>query len=350
MTLWMLLRRWAASQFHSLSGRNLLLLVIGYTVVSYILLLATGEQALTNTPTDFLYYLVVSASTVGYGDMSPTTAAGKWAIMLFVIPGGLGLFAITVGRVASVLIDYWKQGLIGKRTLSVKNHILVLGWNGPRTLHLIKMLQYEEKGRRDIVLCVRPEMNNPLPGEIEFVQVNTFTDSESMARAGVDTASCILIDNPEDDISLSAALFCAHRNPNAHLLAYFTDETLSSILKLHCPNAECIPSVAVEMLAKAAIDPGSSELHHELLSTHKGMTQYAVQYPHTALPTTVGALFPLFKQHHEAILIAIDCGNGVELNPSLNRDVPPGTKIFYISDERIDHFDWPRLTTTTTAS
>ena len=137
MSLWLVFRRWAAQHFHALSGRNLLLLVIGYTVVSYILLFAVGESALIQSPTDFLYYLVVSASTVGYGDMSPTTMAGKWVVMLFVIPGGLGLFALAVGRVASVFIDYWKQGLLGRRKVSVENHILVLGWNEQRTLHLI---------------------------------------------------------------------------------------------------------------------------------------------------------------------------------------------------------------------
>lgn len=340
MPLWLMFRRWAASQFHALSGRNLLLAILGYTVLSYILLTLAGEQDLVQSPTDFIYYLIVTASTVGYGDMSPTTVAGKWIVMLFIIPGGLGLFAIGVGRMAGVLLDYWKRGLLGKRKIIVNNHILVLGWNEQRTLHLIKMLQYEEKGKRPIVLCVRREMENPLPGEIEFVRVPSFTDCQGMTKAGIENASCILIDNPEDDITLSAALYCASRNTDAHVLAYFNDEALGKLLKQHCPNAECIPSVAVEMLAKAAVDPGSSELHHELLSTHHGMTQYAVDYPDNAPSTTVDCLFSTFKQRYDAILIAIDSGNGVELNPPLDRNIPAGSKLFYIADERVNNFNW----------
>ncbi|PSW22248.1 potassium channel protein [Photobacterium sanctipauli] len=340
MSLWLMFRRWAATQFNALTGKNLLMLTLGYAVVSFILLLIVGESALIHSPTDFIYYLIVTASTVGYGDMSPTTVAGKWIVMLFVIPGGLGLFALGVGRVASLFIDYWKRGLLGKRKITVNNHILVLGWNEQRTLHLIKMLQHEEAGHRPIVLCVRPEIENPLPGEIEFVRVASFTDSEGMTRAGIESASCIVIDNSEDDITLSAALYCASRNPDAHLLAYFNDESLSKLLKRHCPNAECIPSVAVEMLAKAAVDPGSSELHHELLSTHKGMTQYSVVYPADAQPTTISPLFSAFKQHYEAILIAIDNGNGVELNPTLEHPVTAGAKLFYIADERVNDFNW----------
>lgn len=340
MTLWLLFQRWAVRNFSQLNSRNLLLTLLAYGAISWLLLALAGEKELTSSLTDFIYYLFVTASTVGYGDMSPTTVFGKWVVSLFVIPGGLGLFAMAIGRVASLFLRYWRSGLMGKRSLKVNNHILILGWNEQRTLHLIKMLQHEEKKRRKIVLCVRPEMENPLPGEIEFVRVTSFTDQEGMKRAGIGHASCILIDNPEDDITLSAALFCSNKNPDAHLLAYFKDDALSQLLKQHCPNAECIPSVAVEMLAKAAVDPGSSELHHELLSTTEGMTQYSVNYPDNAQKTTIEALFAAFKRDYEATLIAVDAGNGVELNPSLDREVPPGSKLFYISDERVTTFNW----------
>ncbi|QUJ69609.1 NAD-binding protein (plasmid) [Photobacterium sp. GJ3] len=341
MTIWLWVRRWAHQQFNQLNGRNLLMTLVIYVGLSWILLELAGEQDLTHSASRFIYYLVVTASTVGYGDFSPQTIAGQWVVSLFVIPGGLGLFAIGIGRLATVFISYWKSSLLGKRRINVENHILVLGWNHQRTLHLIKMLQHEERTRRHIVLCVRPEMENPLPGEIDFVRVVSFTDTASMDRAGIGSASCIIIDNEEDDVTLAAALYCASRNPQAHLLAYFHDETLSDLLKSHCPNAECIPSVAVEMLAKAAVDPGSSGLHHELLSTHHGMTQYAVRFPANGVSTPISQLFTLFKAEHDATLIGIDRGDGIELNPALDLEVTPGTNIFYIADERIDQFNWP---------
>lgn len=340
MPMWLLLRRWMAARFNQLTGRNLVLTVAGYVAICWSLLFLVGETSMTSNLTDFVYYLFVTASTVGYGDMSPTTPLGKWIVALFVIPGGLGLFAITVGRLAAMAIQYWKSGLLGKRRVKVKEHILVLGWNEQRTMHLLKMLLHEEKKHRPIVLCVRPEIENPMPNDIEFVRVSSFTDSECMKKANVSDASCIIIDNPEDDITLSAALFCASKNPDAHLLAYFNDEALSDLLKQHCPNAECIPSVAVEMLAKAAIDPGSSELHHELLSSHKGMTQYSVFYPESKPAITVGTVFEQFKSQHYATLIGIDNGEGIKLNPDLTCPINPGCQIFYIADERVDHFQW----------
>lgn len=334
------LRRWIAAQFQKITGKHLTLIVIIYAFFCWLLLKQANEQALTSSFVDFIYYLLVTASTVGYGDLSPQTDLGKWVAALFIIPCGLTLFAVVVGRIVNIVIDYWRKGLLGKRKVNVAGHILILGWNANRTLHLINMLLHEKKDKRSIVLCVRADIENPLPKDIDFVHTTSFTDESAMLRAGVNTANCIIIDNQEDDITFAAALFCANKNPKAHILAYFQEDVLSTLLKNHCPNAECIPSVSVEMMAKSALDPGSSLLHHELLNTQKGMTQYACHYPATAQQTTVSALFFKLKEKHDATLIGIGQQQEIKLNPPLDNIVMPNDLIFYIAVERVSHFFW----------
>ncbi len=340
MAAWLTLKRWVYAHLFSLSTKSLLGLTVTYVFLCWVLLTLADEPDLTTNLTDFLYYIVVTSSTVGYGDMSPTTPLGRWIVAFFVIPLGLGLFAISVSQLGAMAVTVWRAGVLGKRRVNVENHILLLGWNEQRTLHLIRMLQHEETGRRRIVLCVKAEIENPLPSEIEFVKVGAFTDCNDMIKTNISSASCIIIDNPEDDVTLSAALYCANENPDAHLLAYFKDDALSRLLKQHCPNAECIPSVATEMLAKAAVDPGSSALHQELLNSTQGMTQYSVDYPENASDTRIGDLFESFKKEHKATLIGVDKGKGIELNPDLDYAVSAGTRIFYIADERINNFSW----------
>ncbi|ATF08755.1 potassium channel family protein [Candidatus Enterovibrio altilux] len=342
MYFWLLMRRWLFTQFSYLSGRNILFAWIVYSVICWLMLRIVGEQALTLNITDFIYYLLVTTSTVGYGDMYPQTVAGKWIVVLFVIPAGLSLFGLTIGRLAAMTMQLWKSSIMGKRRVNVSGHILILGWNGQRTLYLIQMLLHEEKKRRRILLCIRPEMENPLPEDIDFVQLASFTDTVGMERAGVAEADCIIIDNEQDDITLSAALFCSNKNPNAHILAYFNEAVLCDLLKQHCPNVECIPSLSVAMLAKEAVDPGSSELHHELLHSQKGMTQYSVKYPPESPTLTVKDLFIYFKNIHDATLIGIDTGRGLALNPSFDTHIKEGTRLFYIADERVNKFQWPR--------
>lgn len=343
MAVWLVVKKWLTSHFFKLSNRNLLVVSLIYISLSWVLLVLAGETELTENFSSFIYYLMVTASTVGYGDHSPVTDLGKWVVVLFVIPGGLSLFAALLGRVAGAAVDYWRAGIIGKRRVRVENHIVLLGWNGSRTMHLIRMLQHEEAGKRPIVLCSRSDIENPLPGEIHFIKVTSYTDSQEMTNANITEASCIIVDNLSDDITLSAALYCASVNPDAHLLAYFKDEALGRLLSQHCPKAECIPAVGAEMLAKAAVDPGSSALHQELLASTRGMTQYSVIYPEQQPVTKIENIFSFIKKRHHATLIALDSGSGIQLNPDLNTDVLPNTKLFYIADERIENFAWNEM-------
>jgi voltage-gated potassium channel len=166
-----------------------------------------------------------------------------------------------------------------------------------------------------------------------------------MDRAGVARASCIIIDNPRDDVTMTAALYCNSRNPKAHIIAYFQDEQLGRLLKSHCPNVEYTPSVSVEMLAKAAVDPGSSLLHQQLLDVSEGMTQYSVRYPEGAPASRVERLFGALKQRYEATLIGVATrpGDAIALNPGLAHPVVPGSVLYYIADERINGIDWEQL-------
>ncbi len=142
MSIWLVLKKWFQTHVFRLSNRNLLLLVGVYLSLCWGLLRWAGEDAITRDLSVFVYYLMVTASTVGYGDLSPSTTFGRWVVVLVVIPGGLSLFAALLSRIAGGAIDYWRAGVLGKRRVRVENHILLLGWNNQRTIHLIRMLQH----------------------------------------------------------------------------------------------------------------------------------------------------------------------------------------------------------------
>lgn len=325
---------------------GILLGIAAYGGSSWGLLWLCGEADLI-TRSDFIYWLLVTASTVGYGDLSPVTTPGKYVVALFVIPFGLGLFGLAIGRVAAFVSHQWRKGVMGLKNLAIEDHILVIGWNGNRTLHLMKLLLNEiqtDQRERRLALCVRVEVENPMREEIGFVRVPAFTDDAGMDRAGIAKASCIIIDNPEDDVTMTTALYCSGRNPDAHIIAYFQDEQLGQILKQHCPNVECMPSVSVEMMAKAAADPGSSALHHELLAVNQGMTQYSMAYPGKE-EVAVRTLFNGLKEHFDATLIGVrSSGSGsIDVNPALDAQVRPGCTLYYIAEARICNMDWSRI-------
>ena len=338
-----MLRYFSESRWYTIFGGT-----IFYGLSSWLLLSLANESALTQR-IDFFYWLAVTASTVGYGDLSPVTSAGKLIVALYVIPVGLTLFAMVIGRIAAWVSEHWRKGLRGMRSLHVQDHILVIGWNENRTMLLLDLLLRELEfvaSRPDIVLCVKADIENPMPGQIEFVRVESFNKDSDMDRACVASARTILIDNPQDDVTMTTALYTSQRNPNAHQVAYFTDDSLVPLLQQHCPRVECTPSVAVEMLAKAAFDPGSSTLHHDLLSVDDGQAQFSVGIPENGNSVSVEKLFVNFKKRYDAIFIGYAPGGvykDMVVNPDLSTQLNPGDKIFYIADARIRDIDWDAL-------
>lgn len=319
-----------------------------YGISSWWLLYLAGEDALTN-PVDFIYWMVVTASTVGYGDFSPITATGKVIIGFYVIPVGLSIFAFVLGRAAAWVSEQWHKRARGFMSVHLDNHILLLGWNGERTMHLLRLLLREREilgEHQPIVLCVKVDMDNPLPDQIEFVKVNSFNKDEDMDKASIDSASVIIVDNPEDDLTMTTSLYASHRNPDSHILAYFKDESLVKLLTEHCPNVECMPSVAVEMLAKSAFDPGSSQLHFDLLSVNEGQAQFSVSVPSGISPLSTDVVFTRLKKNYKATLIGFassDAPKSIVLNPDLDTQIKGGDKLFYIADKRINDFNWDDL-------
>ena len=337
------IKRLILRHFIELSWQGILIALASYLVLSYGMLRLAGETELTGRG-DFIYWIVVTASTVGYGDLSPSTAAGKYITAFFVIPIGLGMFALIIGHIAAFAAAQWKKGIRGLRTMNIDNHIVVIGWNGNRTLQLLKLLLEESKHhqQRPVLLCTTEEMENPLPEDIGFVKVTSFTNDKEMKRAAIDRASGIIINTQSDDMTMTTALYCYSVNQSAHTIVYFSDDMLSNLLRQHCPDIECMPSVAIEMQVKALMDPGSSALHQELLNATHGMTQYSVVYPDGQESISIRDLFYGLKSQYDATLIGVtdSVRNPIDLNPAFEKIVLPGNTLFYIADDRIKNFDW----------
>jgi len=307
-----------------------------YLLSSYILLFLAGEDNLIQFE-NFFYWIMVTASTVGYGDLSPSTALGKYVVSFWVIPVGLSLFALIITKIGFHLSEYLLKFRKGLNMLNTEQHCVIIGWNASRTVRLIELLHGKTNGQNiKIVLCVDEPMDNPLPSMVEFVSVDSFSHKETMARANLAKAKTIIIDTPKDDVTLTTALFCEKMSPNSHKTAYFQDEHVGELLLEHCPNIEVIPSVSVEMLAKSTMDPGSSLLHKQLLDATYGMTQYSIVYP-CAEACEFDILFNDFKKKYLATLIGVKQGgkNHIDLNPDLSSLVNKGDVLYYISEKRL---------------
>ncbi|MGI9281333.1 MAG: potassium channel family protein [Endozoicomonas sp.] len=306
---------------------------------SWLLMILSGESVLI-TPETWFYYFVTTATTVGYGDFSPQTTGGRITASLFVMPGGVVVFAGILGKLSSFFVELWRKNMKGKGNYSaLTGHIVILGWHPERTPRMIKLIFGDTRREdRKVVLCTTEEMDNPFPDQVLFIQGESLSDDELLSRAGVINADRVIIYRSTDDKTLTSCLTVAALTENAHIVAWFEQVHMVKLLKSHCPDVECHTSISMEMLVRSAQDPGSSRVQGQLLSTLIGPTQYSVRVPEDFKGARFSRLLEFMKKQHEAIVLGIAetaTGDDLALNPEGDQPVKAGQLVYYMSAQRI---------------
>lgn len=308
-------------------------LTLGYFLVSYFLLYISNEQSLIGS--DFFYWIIVTASTVGYGDLSPSTQYGKITTALWIIPAGLSVFAFIIGKFGYLVVDILNRRKKGLLMSGLSSHCIIVGWNGTRTERLIELLKAGDKqNAHKILLCSSTIKENPLPNLIEFVAVDSYTHSQSMNNARVDEASKIILDLEDDSLTLTAALYCNSKNSDCHKTAYVENSELILLMQHHCPNVEIIPPVSVEMMAISSIYPGASSVQKQLLDSTVGTSQHSIKWSNKET-VCFDELLNRFKESHNAIVIGASINGELILNPASNQSICNGDELIYIASKPI---------------
>lgn len=334
-------------QFLKLNWFALIWMLFAHFSVSLMLMWSAGEQELLD---HWLYFYITTATTVGYGDLSPETVMGRWLASLWIMPGSVVLFAGFLGKLSTLFITIWRKSMQGRGDYSdLEGHIVILGWHGQRTARMIQLIYGDTRRvNRKVVLCTTDEMENPFPEQVLFVRDENYNDETMLNRAGILTADRIIVDRSNDDQTLTTCLTLSAMDVHGHIVAWFDEIAQARLLKKHCPDIECHTNISVELLVRSAQDPGSFRLQGQLLSTLEGPTQYSVQVPDEFTGASFGQLLKYFKVHHESIALGIAdsaTGNDLRLNPASHERVSAGQLIYFMAAERIrsDEINWSQL-------
>ncbi|MBV40995.1 MAG: hypothetical protein CMM23_20455 [Rhodospirillaceae bacterium] len=337
------------NRISSLSWDTVLTMTFIHFATSWGLIAFVGGEKIASGEI-FWYFYATTATTVGYGDYSPTTAAGRVVATIWVMPGGIALFTTIIAKIVQQFSEKWRKRLRGLANYeNLSGHVVILGWHDVRTQRMVDhILGGQGDDKREIVLCCAETMENPMPDQVRFVRAAALNTPDLLKRAAVANAVFVIAFGRDDNETLAAALGAAAVNGGAHIVAYFDQQSFADLLKAHCSRAEANVSLSIEMMVRSAQDPGSSRVQRQLLSTLEGPTQFSLQVPHDAVPVTYGALFTELKSKHEATLFGVansTLGDDLILNASLDASVGPGMTLYFMAPQRIDpaRIDWPAL-------
>ncbi|MEP2772742.1 MAG: NAD-binding protein [Fulvivirga sp.] len=111
-------------------------LLIAFAFIAiYVLMLSVLITVESNDPNatiitfdDALWYSIVTLTTVGYGDLTPVTHAGKLYGSIFLI-FSLGFYGVLIGQISSIMNTIKENKRLGMNGTSFSNHVVMIGWS-----------------------------------------------------------------------------------------------------------------------------------------------------------------------------------------------------------------------------
>jgi len=194
------------------------------------------------TLTDAFYYIVVTGTTVGYGDATPTTQVTK-LFTLSVIVLGTGAFTVATGSLIIPALESRISSAFGTMTASeltlLEDHVLVLG-HGELTEPLL-----DELATTTDVVVVTPDADAAAALGDRDVNVLTAdpTDEAPLLDARIDAARGVVVATDDDARDALAVVAARQANPDVRIVAAATDQR--HVDKLETVGADAVISPAV---------------------------------------------------------------------------------------------------------
>ncbi len=300
--------------------------------------MALVEPASTGivSPGTYWWYFVVTAATVGYGDVYPASTGGR-VVGAYVIVGGIVTLTLLFTQLAAALQSVRGKRLRGLVELDLADHVVLLGYTPGRTSRIVAELCAEDRG--PVVLCTWEDVpEDPLPErlDVQFVR-GDLTSEDVMARAGVARARTAVVDVRDDNEALAVALAVTHANPRIHLVVALRDLGRLGTLRYVHPDVQAVQWHMPFLLTEEANDPGIAQVYSDLMTSGGHGNTYSTRVPSGFAQRTFGDCQTWFGRTFGATVLALRTDGGpLVVSPGWGTPVPEGTTLYYVAGQRID--------------
>ena len=270
---------------------------------------------------DAIWWTLVTAATVGYGDKVPLTTGGRFVAILVML-FGIGLLGMVTGRIASWLVE-WKikegSGLVDQK--KVKKHFVICGWKNEMVSVLEDILRVnQDLSDEDIVVVstVEPaEVENvrsrPSLQNLRFVR-GDYVEENVLLRANIKQAAKVLVladnstqasDQEVDARTVMSVLTIKTISKDIYTCVELIDAKFKRYLEnVHCDEIVLSREYNRILLANATAASGIAHIIQDLLDV-EGSRLITKNFPAHFVGDTFANLSKYFMEAESTILIGI---------------------------------------------
>lgn len=222
---------------------------------------------------DSLYATAQTLTTVGYGDITPVTPAGRAFAVVVMLMGlaGVALAASTIVQsvVQSELLSAFGQRRQSKRMSKLRDHYIICG-SGRVGSHLVRDLQ--RAGQSFAIIEKDPQRAAEFAQRGVDVFVGDATLESSLHEVGVERARGLAACLADDADNVYVVLTARDLNPHLHIVARAAEEQAEAKLLRAGANHVIAPTIiGGHRMAVALTKPAVSEFMDSITANELGL-------------------------------------------------------------------------------
>lgn len=332
----MLFWRKAFEKMFKMSNITLIYFTLSFFFISPIIIHILEPEKFS-TYIKGLWWVIVTTTTVGYGDYFPETIPG----MIFgtiVIFTGLFLIGTLIAKISERFIKWIKMKEEGKMDYRGEDHYVIIGWSDDKIKDTIKEMLNSDSVHNIVLIADLP--SSPIDhSQIHYIQGEP-TEYETLDRANVAKSKAVIIFSPQgvpakyadgQTLLIATTIESYGEKVNRHI--YTIAEILKENHLMNFKHAKVDELILSQqsisyLIAHASVHKGSSKLFMNLLSTESGEKIYVINKKKEWI--TYNDAFEEIKAMG-ALLIADHDDTSIIRRP--NTIIPEQAKLFIIADE-----------------
>lgn len=310
--------------------------IVALIVILNLLLVHFESQAdgSINTFGQALWYMVVTLTTVGYGDFYPVSASGKVIGYIYVICS-LGVIGFLFSTISNKIISMQEERKLGFHGTSYENHIIIVGWGEFSKLvadeisHTHKKMAIITDKKDDIDLIYEKYGRDDI-----FVLFSELQNFEALEKVNASRASVAFIGLHDDSDALLYVLDFKKNYPDPDIVVSLQKSQLKDTFRTAGVTYVIARNeIASKLVASYIFEPDVADLNIDLISTSRDEQEYDIQ-EYCVLDSNpfcnskyIDAFFKI-KEQFDCVLIGMTkFDNGqrqVLTNPDGNTIINPG--------------------------
>ncbi|MEM7583950.1 MAG: ion channel, partial [Acidobacteriota bacterium] len=182
--------RWVERLVRFLRRENLHRILLFLVLLSVLSAVALSQLEPQISLTDWLWWSIVTVTTVGYGDFTPVTVTGRLigiTLMFF----GIGVLSMFTATIAGFFVEIQLKRERGMDQVQLRDHYIICEWN-QRAAAIYRELRSDQRSIETPIVLLAEIDAKPVDDDKLFF-IHGEVNEENLERANISAAATVII-------------------------------------------------------------------------------------------------------------------------------------------------------------